>query len=104
MVIAPLKQYCELVAPQARTRVRSPKRGTHDLRHFAQHLVAGRVSQRVIDRLKIIEIQEQNGDRLTVAFPTIEGVLYAVMEQGAVRQPGHRVVESLVRELTLECL
>ncbi len=67
-----------------------------------QHLVAGRVAEAVVDRLEVVEVEEDHGDARVLARRAGERVVDAVGEQRSVGQPGDGVVEGLVRELLLE--
>ena len=66
-----------------------------------QQVVAGTVPQLVVDRLEAVEVEEADRQRALVAAVQLEGVGGAVDEQGAVGQPGQRVVEGLVAQLGL---
>ena len=97
-----LDQDRELVAAEARGRVGRP----HGLQQAdgdrLQHLVAGGVAEAVVDRLEVVEVEEDDGDAGALARGAGEGVLDPVGEQRAVGQAGHGVVERLVRQLLLE--
>ena len=82
----------------ARRRVLQP------LAHLGQQLVARGVPERVVDRLEVVEVHEQDRGVLVVARLAVECVLDAVAEQRAVGEPGDGVVERLVGELLLELL
>ena len=97
-----LEQERELVAAEARRRVDRPQALLQPGRDLDQELVAGGVAEAVVDRLEVVEVEEQQGDVVPAAPRTLERVLDAVQQQRAVRQPGERVVECLVRELVLE--
>ena len=77
---------------------RSVRRRAHD----AQQLVAGRVAERVVDLLEVVEVDEQHREPLVLRVARVQRVLEPVDEQRAVRQPGQRVVERAVRQLLLE--
>ena len=99
-----LEQQRELVAAEARRGVgRADARG-QALRHLDEHLVAGGVPQAVVDRLEVVEVEEDHGHALALAARAGDRMADALGEQGAVRQAGHRVVEGLVGELLLEGL
>ena len=101
---AVLQQDRELVAAEPRGGVRRAQVAEEPLADVAQDLVAGGVAERVVDRLEVVEVHEEHRDRPTVAQLAVERVLHTVGEQGAVRQPGQRVVQRLVLELLLELL
>jgi hypothetical protein len=105
-----LDEHGELVAAEPRHRV-APARGAlqaaGDLR---QQAVAGAVAQRVVDRLEVVEVEQEHRDAVAVGRRGVraaaglgagERVGEAVAEEGAVGQAGERVVEGLVRELRL---
>ena len=97
-----LQQERKLVAAEAGRRVRRPQALLQAERDLDEQLVAGRVAEAVVDRLEVVEVEEQQGDVVAAAARPLERVLDAVQEQRPVRQPGERVVECLVRELVLE--
>ena len=73
-----------------------------DWRTVFEQVVAGGVAEAVVDRLEVVEVDEQHGEAAIVARAARGGVLDPVAEQRLVGQPGERVVERLVRELLLE--
>ncbi len=89
----------ELVAAEARDRVRAAHGSTDRVADRGQQLVPGLVAERVVHRLEVVEVHEQDGHLLGSAA---EGVPEPVVEEGAVRQPGERVVQRAVLELLLE--
>ena len=89
----------ELVTAEARDRVRAAHGWRIASATVRQQLVAGLVAVRVVDRLEVVEVHEQDGDLLGSAA---EGVIQPVVEERAVRQPGERVVQRAVLELLLE--
>ena len=99
---ARLDQHGELVATETGDRVTGPGGGSEPFGHGDQQAVAGRVSEAVVDRLEVVEVQEQHGDRVGPPVASVHGVGEPVKEQGAVGQAGERVVEGLVVELLLE--
>ena len=59
---------------------------------LAQHLIAGLVAQRVVDQLEAVEIQEEHGEhRLLAGVHALHGLLQALHEHGAIREPGQLV-------------
>jgi hypothetical protein len=103
-VAAVLEQDRELVPSEASGGVRLPERVLQALADLAQHPVTGGMTERVVDRLEVVQVHEQDGDREVVARLPLDHVLDAVLEQRPVRQAGDRVVEGLVLELLLERL
>jgi hypothetical protein len=67
--------------------------------HLEQHLVAAAVAEGVVERLEVVEVDEQDGDRRVVA--ALERVPDAVEQQRAVGHPGERVVERAVAQLVV---
>jgi len=63
-----------------------------------------RSTERVVRRLEIVDVQEEDGKSAAVANLTTEPVLHPVLEERAVREAGDHVVKRLVRELLLEGL
>ena len=66
--------------------------------------VADRVAEAVVHGLEVVEVDEEDGDAAALANGARQRVLEAVLEQGAVREPGQAVVEGQVAELALEPL
>jgi hypothetical protein len=62
------------------------------------------VSERVVHGLEVVEIDEQNGKRLTIAKALRDAVPDPVLEQRPVWKTGERIVECLVTELVLKVL
>jgi hypothetical protein len=62
------------------------------------------VTERVVDRLEVVQVHEQDRHRQVGPRQALQRVLDAVAEQRSVREPRDRVVERLVRQLLLECL
>ena len=67
-----------------------------------QQLVADGVAERVVDRLEVVEVDEQHDDRVGFGSGDAEGVVHAVEEQRPVGEPGELVVERAVAELAFE--
>ena len=91
-----LGQDRELVAAEAGHRVA----GAHGLLQprgdCGEKLVAGRVSQRVVDELELVEVEEEDGDRSLLVPRASQRVLETVEEEVAVRQAGEGIVEGVV--------
>ena len=102
VVLRLLDQDCELVPAEAGDGVRGAHALVEALGHLAQEVVAGRVAQGVVDRLEVVEIDEQDRHPPAVTPSASQGVAHAVLEQGAVWQLGQRVVEGLMAQLVLE--
>ncbi len=67
-----------------------------------EEIVSRGVPQAVVDRLEVVEVDEEHRDEPGRAARQLERVLHPVDEEQAVREPGERVVERLVGELLLE--
>ena len=83
----------ELVAAEAGCRVSGPHRVLDALADLAQHRVAEVVSPAVVDPLEVVEVDVEQPGRVPLIVPQLDGVLEPLVEEGAVRQPGQRVVE-----------
>ena len=101
---AVLQKDRELVPAQSRGGVGGAQHVLQAIADLEQEAVARGVPQRVVDRLEIVDVHEQHGDRLRVALLALDGVQHAIAEQRPVREVGHRVVERLVLQLPFELL
>ena len=97
-----LEQDRELVPAQPRGRVAGPQAAAQPPGDARQQLVAGGVPQGVVDRLEVVEVEEQDRDREGGAQLARQRVFDAVAEQRAVGQLGQRIVEGPVAQLLLE--
>ena len=91
----------ELVAAVARDRIRLPNAALQALRNLEQQRVGDAVSERVVDGLEAIEIDEQNGHVAAGAFRRQQAQFQALDEQTPVRQLRQRVVIGLELDLFL---
>ena len=90
------QQHRELVAAEPRDRVAGAHHGGEPLGQLDQQLVPEVVPERVVDLLELVQVQHQD-DRLGArARRRGEGLPGPVHEQGAVGQPGERVVHRLL--------
>ena len=76
----------ELVAAEAPDRVGLAHDRVEPRGDRAQQIVAGGVAQRVVDRLEVVEIDEQRGDRRLLAAGADQHLLEAVEDQRPVRE------------------
>ena len=103
---------CERSTSSTRTANSSPpKRATVSVGRTAPRMrcgdllqdgVAGGVSEAVVDRLEVVEVDEDHAHRRLLARRPGERVLDAVGEQRPVGEAGDGIVERLVGELVLE--
>jgi hypothetical protein len=92
----------ELVAAQTGDGILRSQAGLDAPGNRQQELVTDVVSQAVVNQLEIVEVKEKHGDRLAVAFGTRKSVGQPIQEQGAIREAGQRIRESLMGERFLE--
>jgi hypothetical protein len=64
-----------------------------------QELIAGAVTERVVDALEVIEIDEQRRHRCLAATRACEHLLDTIQDQRPIRQAGQRVVCRQERKL-----
>ena len=99
MSVGGVEQHGELVAAEPRRGVCRAHRALHAATDLGEHLVADRVTECVVDRLEVVEIEEQHGG-LPVAAR--HSGFDPLGEEGAVRQPREDVVERLVAQPLLQ--
>ena len=99
-----LAQDDELVAAEPAHGVARSQLVLQPVGHVHQQAVAGRVPEGVVDDLEVVEVAEQDADAPPAAPAAGQGEVEAVEQQGAVGQPGERVVGRLVLEPALERL
>ena len=85
-----LDQQRELVAAEPRGGVGRAQAAAQARGHRGEQSVAGRVAERVVHDLEVVEVHEQERDRAPLAGHRL---LDAVEQQRAVRELGERVVE-----------
>ena len=56
------------------------------------------MSEGVVDVFEVVDIEEDDADRVPGAFGAGEGLTYSIDEQGAIREVGQRVVEREILE------
>ena len=94
----------ELVAAHPRDRVPGAEGRAQALGDADQDGVALAVPQAVVDRLEVVEIDEEDRQRPRIALVERQGVVQPIDEERAVGKAGQRVMEGLVAELVLERL
>jgi hypothetical protein len=101
-VLDVLEQQCELVPAESRGGVACAHARGEAHRHGREHLVAGGVTEAVVDGLEVVQIQEDHGNAALLAPAPGDRMAHALGEERAVREAGNGIVESLVGELLLE--
>jgi hypothetical protein len=96
-----LQQQHELVAAVPREQAHGANTVLQPARDRAQQLVAGRVAERVVDRLEVVQVEVEQRDRRAGAAGAGDRVLEALFEQRTVGEPGQAVVVGEVRQLLL---
>ncbi|MEZ5121860.1 MAG: hypothetical protein R2736_09830 [Solirubrobacterales bacterium] len=99
MVGASFEQRDELVAAEAADGVGRPNAGAQAPGDLLQDRIAPGMPERVVDALEVVEVHEDDGDRVATAASGRDRVFGAVLEQRPVRQAGQGIVQPLVREL-----
>ena len=66
-----------------------------------QDVVAEVVSPAVVDPLEVVEVDVEQACRLPLVVPQLDRVLEPLVEEGAVRQAGQRVVQGELPQLVL---
>ena len=87
----------ELVAAKPCHGVRLTKRGTQPRRHDLQHLIAGVMSERVVDVFEAVEIENQQRQRTHLALGLEQPLVQSIVKQGSVREVGQLVVKGEIR-------
>jgi len=82
----------KLVAAQPRHRLGLAQHLRQALGELLEQAVADVVSERIVDQLEVIEIEEQYRHVVVIAFRLGNGLTNPIVEQGAVRQLGQRIV------------
>ncbi len=100
----PVQQEEKLVSADARHRVIRPDAAPETVGGLDEKLVAGRVAERVVHALEMVEVEEHHRERLAAALRVQDREREPVVEQDAVRQVCQRVVIRLVPALLLGAL
>ena len=96
-----LGDHDELVATEASQRIGVADHAIQPGGDRSQELIADAVAERVVDRLEVVEIDEQRRHRRLTAARAGEHLLDAVQDQCAVGEPGQRVVRRQEGKLLL---
>ncbi|MCY1285441.1 hypothetical protein D9M70_343770 [compost metagenome] len=99
-----LQQHHELVAAEARQGVLVAQAAGQARGDFPQQGVAHRVAEAVVDRLEVVQVDEQQGAAARFAQLAGHGVLQAVEEQAPVGQAGEFVAEGQALDFALVAL
>ena len=91
----------ELVTPHSCHRIGRTHTGLYTPPGLHQQQVTTVVTQRVIDFLEVVQVDEQDGQLLLVAFALLDLLLQSVAQHAAVGQAGQRIVKGL---LAYQCL
>ena len=101
-VLHPFHQHGELVAAQPRHRVARAARALQPARDLDEQLIAGTVTERIVHHLEPVEVEEEDREpAAAAALRPLQRHPQPLHEQGAVGQPGERVVERRVPQLLL---
>ena len=92
----------ELVAAEARQQVALAQLRPDALGDVDEQLVARRVTERVVDHLEVVEVEEDDAGRRGRVARADEPALDLLDEEGPVAETRQRVVIGLVPELLLE--
>ena len=95
------QEHQELVAALAGDQVRAAHPRAQPLGQLLEQQVPGRVPERVVHELEVVEVQEEHADAEVVARRARDGVLQHLFEQHAVRETGQLVVVREERDLLL---
>ena len=94
----------EFIAAEPRDGIRFAQACFDALGDLRQQLVAGRMPERVVDALEVIEVHKQHAEATARARPAQQRVLEAVGKPRAIGELGQRVVQRLVAQLFFERL
>ena len=97
-----LAEQHELVAAEPAERVGRSQRRRDAPGHFSQQGVTGFVSERVVGRLELVEVEVHHGEGIAAVVG--EGVLHPVEQQNTVDRAGEGVVSRAVRQRVLRRL
>ena len=98
------QQHAELVAADPGERVAAADASGERRAHGADQVVADLVTQRVVDPLEVVQVDEEQRRRAVVAAGALELASQLAREAPAVHQAGQAVVVRQVREVALEAL
>jgi hypothetical protein len=94
-------EHGELVAPEAGDGVAAPRQAHQPSRHLDEDVVAGLVPERVVDRLEVVEVDEDHRHPCRPALERGDQLSEPVEHARAVGEAGEVVVQGEVGELGL---
>jgi hypothetical protein len=89
----------KLVPAEAAQRVRIANHLFQSSSDRDQQLIAREMTERVVDALEVVEVQEQHGAEASVAEHLGSSLIESIIEERAIGESGQRVVQGLVGEL-----
>ena len=96
-----IAEHEEFVAAEAAYGVRRADGAGEPARNDAEHFVAGRVPEGIVDLLEFVQVAEEQRDRPRVTLSAGQGLSQPVMQRCSVRQSGQRVEQRLLDQLVL---
>jgi len=81
----------ELLAAPAADRVLGPERPVEDLRGVDEHGVTNAVTEPVVDRLEVVEVDDEKREGQIVAARGAERIVQVLLDRAAVAQAGERI-------------
>ena len=97
-------EHRELVAAEPGDRVAFAQSLLQASPGLLQYLVARHVAKRVVDLLEPVQVEYEDGELTMVLLRLEDRLGDALVKKGAIREPGERVVQSLVAQLALDDL
>ena len=97
-----VEEHGELVAADVRHRVAGPDQATEPVGDADEQLVADAVTEGVVHRLEVVEVDDHDAERPGLAAAAGDRVGEAVTQQRAVGELGERIVEGAVAQLALQ--
>ncbi len=89
-------QHDELVATESGNGVGIARQEREPATDLGEHLVAGIVTERVVDRFEVVQVDIQDRKPRWLPFQGSKSLRQPVHQGGPVHQTGHRVVQDLV--------
>jgi hypothetical protein len=89
----------EFVTTDARHRIDVAHQPGQAPRNLAQQFIARTMTQRIVDELEPVEIENQHGERLAIAIGMRNRLRKSIVEQHAVGQARERIVTCHVPQL-----